>query len=252
MTKSFNKIRNISQKALTFSLNYAILILGYIGIVVYLDGLKSAAKLGKLTRQNKKQNKITYQLLAGQALSGASVLKAANLADQFNSNLPLFTFCFLSKRFFIKRSKTKKQKIKINSNDSRLLSIKRHFAANRSQQNDVNSLGRSGLNSQGFARQSWLALLFQRTSRRNHSTRSGYQLLSRNGWRSNKLRGTRAGFTSESRVKSLKFLLIATAKYDLVETKQKFSYWLGNISSRFSVFTRPLSLDKGEINIQTD
>lgn len=252
MKNFLNKIANYRQKALTFLLNYDTLNLEYIGIVVYFGGLKSVAKLSKLTRQNKKQNKTIYQLLAGQHLSGISAFKTASIADQLNSDQPLSTFCFLSKRFFIKRSSAKKLKIKSHIHDSGLLSITRHFAENRSQQNDFNSLGRGGIDTQSFTRQSRLALLYQRTSRRNYSSRSGHQLLPRNVCRSTRLQGTHASESFEPSVKSLKFLLFTTAKYVLVETKQNFHDWLETNSSRFTVYIRPLTQTKCEINIQSN
>ncbi len=62
--------------------------------------------------------------------------------------------------------------------DRWLLPLTRHFAANRSQQNHADSLGRRGINSQSPSRQSGLALLYQRSSRRNYSFGERNELLS--------------------------------------------------------------------------
>lgn len=253
MQKQLNQAK-FSQKLLTFCLNYAKLISEYIGIVVYFAGLEVTNTPDRaVAQQNKKQKQpqtakisglITNQLNAGlEARSGASVL-LATLADQLNSIIHFVTFCFLSKRFFVENILTRfgirsslyqlKNKNKNNnSNDSRLLSVTRHLARNRSQQNHADSLGRRGFDSQSEPRQPWLALLYQRTSRRNSSLSSGDRLLSQRTRRifiPSKLKRN-GSIRIEPRVILLSFFISHFATYVLAETKNYFSNPLDRLTS---------------------
>jgi len=224
-------LAKITKQALTFCLTYATLSLGYTGIVVYFAGLKSQAVKGNFDQQDKNQNKKQKRQIAKisdltknplvsgllksarqsqiKRLDQAEILESGNNAlavtlagKQSNLIIAFITFCFLSKRFFVKNLQKRfsnqesklcqPQKINIKNkkeqnNDCWLLSFRRHLARNRSQQNHGDSLGRSGINSQSFARQPRLALLYPISGRRNYRIGSRNRLLSQAGCFGNKL-----------------------------------------------------------------
>lgn len=195
-TKRLN-LAKMSERVLTFSLSYAILILEYIGIVVYFAGQKSYSPRGKEAQPNKKQNKKPSYQNSGLALklhvgliakseSSENIAAKARKIKFFALGNLFYAFCFWSKRFlFAKKGRfytSQKIKNKKKSYDSRLLSTTRHFATNRSQQDNLDSLGRRGLDSSRAARQPRLALLFQRTSGANYLPCSGNQLLPQRPW----------------------------------------------------------------------
>lgn len=187
-----------------------------------LDRSEASARRAEADKKQKQSNLdqnsqiALNQLLAGfVARSGDSASTAATKVDQLNiASLGLFaTFCFLCERLFYfldaqlnknksrinytrlafgspKRTKTK-TKIE-HKHDSRLLSATRHTSRNRSQQDHCYSLGRRGINPYCPKRQQGLALLYQKTSRRNSSTGQGDQLLPPfNRQIENKQKGTR-------------------------------------------------------------
>lgn len=196
INKNYLKLAKKAFTALTILLGCATMILRYTGIVVYFEGQKSRSKQDKLGLQNKNQNKKT-QLLAGQNQSGGNVsINTVVVAEKSIISIVFSlykTFWLLSKRFFVacsqKRFGIKRSALYQNQNinknkkgenyDCGLLSSRRHFDQNRSEQNYFDPLGRSWVNTQSWTRQSRMALLHQGTSRRNCSISSRDKLFSR-------------------------------------------------------------------------
>lgn len=151
-SKMNNLVKNV-QKPLTFCLFYAKMNIRYSGIVGYFSHTKN---------KKQKQKQSNY----------SEVLLRANLLPRNN------TFCFLSKRFFVEKIVHLVNQNKNKKYDCRTLPSLRHIESDRSQQNHLDSLGRTGINSQGSKRQSGLALLQQRTSRSDYQYGQTDQLLS--------------------------------------------------------------------------
>jgi len=284
----YNKIKiNLAkkiQKLLTLCLNCAKLVLGYTGIVVYFFGQKSQPLSGELDQKNKKQNKkakiaeisnfasnlpITGPASpavtqGGLSQSGNNVSNHVILAEKSNS-FSYYAFCFLSKRFFIaKRFGIKKsalycptnKKQKEQKHDSWLLSVTRHFKANRPEQNYADPLGRSGINSPSFARQSGLALLQPRPSQTDYSVSQRNQLFPEWSWfLPGKTRLKKNGSWQfnvdcqfESSLNLLSFLLFSICPYVLAETKIKYFYRLADYSNQILVYSVRRQIQTGWIN----
>jgi hypothetical protein len=235
--------------------------------VVYFAGQKSQAKIGNLSQQdknqNKKQKRQTAQnsdlaqkpFLTGQNLSGNNAsLCVIETVKQINYFIAFITFCFLSKRFFVKRLSIKKSPLdqpiknknqRTKSNDRWSLSARRHLASNRPQQNHADSLGRSGINSQSPERQSGLALLYQRAGRGNYSLSPKNQLLPQRRKGFEQLKVSVWSWLQSLRIESaasglitLSFLISQTTQYVLAKTKILYDYSLADYSDEFLRFTK--------------
>jgi len=256
----------------------------YSGIVVYFDGQKSMSRTDTLGHPNKKQkqkNRLgnssvcqkakiafkwtnssrsnqkwlisvspTNQLISGLDQSAIG-LSSQKKAVQSKFVFVILTFCFLSERFFVAfckkiKSRKNKNKTKNQNYDRWILPATRHLAGNRSQQNHLDSLGRGRINSSSSPRLSGLALLHQRSSRRNHSTGRRNRLFSQGAWFVQKIsrrtksklkRNCITNFKFYAGLVLLSFLNCKTPKYVLANTKSKYFYSLEKISNGISSIT---------------
>jgi len=181
MNKNIKKVKTsrLNQKLLTFWLEYAKIILEYIGIVVYFDSPRLSSLKDKIDCQNKKQKSFEPKYLRSRYFDQIKpkdirlnrpefcYFAAVELLKMNISRL-LETFCFLPKRFYSKKIRLN-TKNKNKKYDSWILSATRHFKRNRSQQNHFDPLGRERVNSRSQQGQPRLALLHQRPSRSNYS-----------------------------------------------------------------------------------
>lgn len=186
-------LTKVVKCVLTAVLKYDKIVLWHTGIVVCLPEQTNSVIARYINnywgvQQNKKQNKKqfgqnspTVPIQLNTIFAGAILRYRQKVIE---------TFCFLNRRLFVllpsvlaKRSKIKTKNKNQKTNVSRSLSTPRHFAANRSQQNHADPLGRRGANPQSQARQSRVALLFPRPSRRNFETGQRNRLLPQPAWK---------------------------------------------------------------------
>lgn len=175
------KVNKLMPILLTLVLNCVTLISEYPGILVYYTGQKSFTSIGRSIRKNKKQNKNATRIKINSGIKQFITRRtSAVLVNLFA------TFCFLVETsFYFYKSKVEtKIKIKLVHKNyvSWILSATRYITCGRSQQDNRDSLGRGRINSKSQARQSWLALLYSGTSRRDNSTSSRDELLSQGAW----------------------------------------------------------------------